>query len=169
MISWRRAWQPTPVFLPGESHGQRSLAGYSPWCCKIIGHDWATKQLTQVLGRCSPKVSSKGLTTSSHSHHLPWLGGRPLAWQPWLFQGMWWGATLLCCHCPCLIPRDLGTTVNSSILPPPRWHAGTYADEASEPSWTTSLKTKGSSCFFQTLHCPRKQTVLKNFDSDEVN
>ena len=28
---WRRAWQPAPVFLPGESHGQRSLAGYSPW------------------------------------------------------------------------------------------------------------------------------------------
>ena len=28
---WRRAWQPTPVFLPGEFHGQRSLAGYSPW------------------------------------------------------------------------------------------------------------------------------------------
>ena len=27
----RRAWQPTPVFLPGKSHGQRSLAGYSPW------------------------------------------------------------------------------------------------------------------------------------------
>ena len=29
-IPWRRAWQPTPVFLPGESHGQRSMAGYSP-------------------------------------------------------------------------------------------------------------------------------------------
>ena len=28
---WKRAWQPTPVFLPRESHGQRSLAGYSPW------------------------------------------------------------------------------------------------------------------------------------------
>ena len=28
---WRRAWQPTPVFLPGESHGQRRLVGYSPW------------------------------------------------------------------------------------------------------------------------------------------
>ena len=27
-------WQPTPVFLPGESHGQRSLVGYSPWGCK---------------------------------------------------------------------------------------------------------------------------------------
>ena len=30
-IPWRRAWQPTPVFLPGESCGQRSVAGYSPW------------------------------------------------------------------------------------------------------------------------------------------
>ena len=30
-IPWRRAWQPTPVFLPGESHGQRGLVGYSPW------------------------------------------------------------------------------------------------------------------------------------------
>ena len=29
-IPWRRAWQLTPVLLPGESHGQRSLAGYSP-------------------------------------------------------------------------------------------------------------------------------------------
>ena len=30
-ISWRRKWQPTPVFLPGESHGRRSMVGYSPW------------------------------------------------------------------------------------------------------------------------------------------
>ena len=30
-IPWRRKWQPIPVFLPGKSHGQRSLAGYSPW------------------------------------------------------------------------------------------------------------------------------------------
>ena len=30
-IPWRRAWQPTPVFLPGKFHGQRSLVGYSPW------------------------------------------------------------------------------------------------------------------------------------------
>ena len=29
-IPWRRAWQPTPVFLPEESQGQKSLAGYSP-------------------------------------------------------------------------------------------------------------------------------------------
>ena len=30
-IPWRRAWKPTPVFLPGEVHGQRSLKGYNPW------------------------------------------------------------------------------------------------------------------------------------------
>ena len=30
-IPRRRKWQPAPVFLPGESHGQRSLVGYSPW------------------------------------------------------------------------------------------------------------------------------------------
>ena len=33
---WRRKWQPTPVFLPGKSHGQRSLVGYSPWGCKEL-------------------------------------------------------------------------------------------------------------------------------------
>ena len=30
-IPWRRKWQPTPIFLPGKFHGQRSMAGYSPW------------------------------------------------------------------------------------------------------------------------------------------
>ena len=35
-IPWRRRWQPTPVFLPGESHGQRRLAGYSPKGCKEL-------------------------------------------------------------------------------------------------------------------------------------
>ena len=30
-IPWRREWQPIPIFLPGESHGQRRLVGYSPW------------------------------------------------------------------------------------------------------------------------------------------
>ena len=31
----RREWQPTPLFLPGNSHGQRSLAGFSPWGCSV--------------------------------------------------------------------------------------------------------------------------------------
>ena len=37
-IPWRRAWQATPVFLPGESHGQSSLVGYGSWGCRV-GHN----------------------------------------------------------------------------------------------------------------------------------
>ena len=46
--SWKRKWQPTPVFLPGKSHGQRSPAGYSPRGCKESDR---TKQLTLSLSR----------------------------------------------------------------------------------------------------------------------
>ena len=47
-IPWRRKWQPTPVFLAGISHGQRSLAGYSPW-----GHEELdTTELTTNLENC---------------------------------------------------------------------------------------------------------------------
>ena len=52
MIPWRREWQPTPVFLPGEFHGQRNLEGYSPWGHKELD---TTEQLT-------------------HTQH--WVGGR---------------------------------------------------------------------------------------------
>ena len=39
-VSWRRKWQPTPVFLPGKFHGQRGVAGYSPWGLRVR-HDRA--------------------------------------------------------------------------------------------------------------------------------
>ena len=42
-ISWRRKWQPNLVFLPGISHGQRSLVGYSPWGHKELD---TTEQLS---------------------------------------------------------------------------------------------------------------------------
>ena len=44
----RREWQPTPVFLPGESHGQRSLVGYSPWGSQRVGHDGTTNTHTHT-------------------------------------------------------------------------------------------------------------------------
>ena len=40
-IPWRRKWQPTPVFLPENLHGQRSLVGYKPLGLQRIGHDYA--------------------------------------------------------------------------------------------------------------------------------
>ena len=42
----RRKWQPTQVLLPGKSHGQRSLLGYSPWDCKEVRHDLQLKTTT---------------------------------------------------------------------------------------------------------------------------
>ena len=43
-MPWKRAWQPTPVFLPGGSHGQRNLAHYSPWGRKELDMTEATEQ-----------------------------------------------------------------------------------------------------------------------------
>ena len=44
-IPWVRKWQPTPEFLPGKAHGQRSLVGYSPWGCK-------ESDMTEQLSTC---------------------------------------------------------------------------------------------------------------------
>ena len=48
-IPWRRKWQPTPVFLPRKSHGQRSLVGYSPW-----GHRVRLNWASVLWNRASP-------------------------------------------------------------------------------------------------------------------
>ena len=57
-IPWRKKWQPTPIFLPGKSHGQRSLAGCSLWGHKRVRHDLATKGT-----RCCPLVQVQHLIT----------------------------------------------------------------------------------------------------------
>ena len=49
-IPWRRAWQPTPVSLPRESHGQRSLEGYSPWGRKEIGLSALSTRMGKTIG-----------------------------------------------------------------------------------------------------------------------
>ena len=69
-----RAWQPTPVFFPGESHGQRSLAGYSPWGQKESTeslHDWSD---LARLHSCISKVPTHWLEKemAAHSSVLAW-------------------------------------------------------------------------------------------------
>ena len=67
-IPWRRKWQPTPEILPGESHGQRSLTGYSPW-----GHEESdrTEQLNNNKeGRKLTSASSGTGVFSPHSTHV---------------------------------------------------------------------------------------------------
>ena len=49
-IPWSRKWPPIPVFLPGKSHGQRSLEGYSPWARKEL--DMTDSAHTQHLMEC---------------------------------------------------------------------------------------------------------------------
>ena len=62
-MPWRRKWQPTPVFLPGRVHGQKSLAG--PLSHKRVGHDLATKQgLAATSEICIPVF-----TRDRHSLH----------------------------------------------------------------------------------------------------
>ena len=65
---WRREWQPTPVFSPGESHGQRSLVGYSPW-----GHTESdtTEQLILSLSRLESQSFNTGFTHVSMTLCLP--------------------------------------------------------------------------------------------------
>ena len=62
-----KAWQPTPVFLPGESHGQRTLVGYSPRGCRD-----STERLTLSLSWRNKifKKGSRGILERNHSGHI---------------------------------------------------------------------------------------------------
>ena len=88
LIPGRRAWQPAPVFLSGESHGRRGLVGYSPWCCKesdtteglSTAHELRRMSSTQAKSRST--VASEGfistLVGQVHvSARLVHLGSQP--------------------------------------------------------------------------------------------
>jgi len=62
-MSWRRKCLPTPVFLPGEPHGQRSLVGYSPWGCK----ESDTTERLSLSRRKNLKSGGGGRTGSGRS------------------------------------------------------------------------------------------------------
>ena len=69
-IPWRRKCQPTPVFLPGTSHGQRSLAGFSPWGRK----EWDT-----IEHACLPSGSRELPAVFSFLYQMPTIH-RPPFW-----------------------------------------------------------------------------------------
>ena len=69
-IPWRRVWQPTPIFMPGESHGQKSLVGYSPWGCKESD---TTEQLTLDWGTHSSVTGVNGFDYSVLSTWMWWV------------------------------------------------------------------------------------------------
>ena len=92
-IPWRKAWQPTPVFLSRESHGQRSLVGYSPWghketdmtevtyhTCSHIISLWVTYFITGSLYL----FTARGLPLTPAP-----AAPRPLLWQPVCSLYLW--------------------------------------------------------------------------------
>ena len=79
-IPWSRKWQPTPVFLPGKPHGQKSLVGYNPWSGKVR-YDWVTNRAythtpththtykkTQTKPETCFLATGSPLQTSQHTH-----------------------------------------------------------------------------------------------------
>ena len=95
-IPWRREWQPTPVFLPGECHGQRSMVGYSPWGYK------ESDMTEQVTHTSNWQHSGKESTCQCRRCRFnPWVRKIPWRrkWQPtcilaWgknpMNQEAWW-------------------------------------------------------------------------------
>ena len=103
-IPWRKKWQPSPVFLPGKSHGQRSLVDYSPMGSPRVRHDLATKpqprwirfDRDQNLSRVWDKIHSSCFTPSPNpllAHpskrsdipdfsHIILLGGSSVSMDP---------------------------------------------------------------------------------------
>ena len=82
-IPWRRKWLPIPVFLPRESHGQRSLASYSPWGPEKLRQDWATNTFTLrncllTLARVTTPSSESSRLFSTHNNSCPSFPPRDL-------------------------------------------------------------------------------------------
>ena len=72
-IPWSSKWQPTPVFLPGKSYGQKSLVGYSPW-----GHkesDTTEHARKQANRRTLAKTLEKAMAphSSTLAWKIPWM------------------------------------------------------------------------------------------------
>ena len=118
-IPWRRAWKPTPVLLPGESHGQRSLGGSSPWGGK-------ESDMTEQL------------STAQHFHlHRHWFNEKS---QCKLFDA-------LLCHGPCvrethLLWRHLGRTKWKPFGNWGRWKPGAWLFVHGSP-FTESTRYRG--------------------------
>ena len=77
---WRRKWQPTPIFLPGEFHGQRSLVGYSPWGCKESDMTKHTHTRTHTH-RNLRKYLQLSSNLMVKNLKLPWTGNTRIQWK----------------------------------------------------------------------------------------
>ena len=100
---WSLVGQPTPVFLPGKSHGQRSLAGYGPWCHNRVSR---TRLSDSTATSASPvaQMVKNLLANTGDQGSIPGLGRFPWrrAWQPTLvfLPGEFHGQRIMACYSP---------------------------------------------------------------------
>ena len=112
-IPWRREWHPTPVFLTGELHGQRSLVGYSPRGSQRVGHNWVTNTFT------FSKEDQRGAITSET---FPFPVYHNFQHSGWIIEGsnikkerIWQGfgySLFLECHCLLLARVEIESMVS---------------------------------------------------------
>ena len=71
-MHWRRKWQPTPVFFPGESQGRRSLVGCRLWG-RRVGHDWSdlVAAAAAAAAACNLKALDGKVYFTPPHHHTP--------------------------------------------------------------------------------------------------
>ena len=98
---WRRKWQPAPVFLPGKPHGQRSLAGYSPWGRKESN---TTEHLPPgpkhgLVCKRNKRAEWKGVAWVTHDHVLN-TSELFAAWRPREGNEVTVPLQVLVTHCP---------------------------------------------------------------------
>ena len=112
-IPWRRKWQLTPVFLPGKSHGERSLAGYRPWGLKDEDTTWqlnnkvvSTAAVMQILkSKLQVLTKVKGTQLPLHTKpdrlvldHLVLKSGQPFSHSPAICSSHWLQGPLTDCR-----------------------------------------------------------------------
>ena len=110
---WRRKWQPTPVFLPGKSHGQRSLAGNSPWGSHRVRHGLVTQQslaaaaniLQMLLLQVLKGIQDKNIFILHWI--LPKINSQEKSWNHGIFNG------------PCCVLSILLISFSANGPPPP--------------------------------------------------
>ena len=92
-MHWRRKWQPTPIFLPGDSQGQRILVGCCLWGSRV-GHDWSNLAAA-AAARCKTAIlhlidHSRG----PHSFYMHWETKKiHVTCLTAIFTLLWWSGT----------------------------------------------------------------------------
>ena len=148
-IPWGRAWQPTLVFLCGESQGQRSLAGYSPWGRRRVRHNSVTKQQWDPIRI----VMLHPLIDNSKALNV-WASARP---SPAVAQSFWG-----CTYCPTFLFSLIFIYFYSALLYHSQYSFGSFYLEKSDIKNRTlnCCCLVAQSCLFATSWTAARQASL---------